>query len=177
MQKINKIVIAILISLYTISCGRGFKYTKVMEGDDYSIYYINSKKIGERVKSKLVVENITYQYHIYIGYKGRPNHIIKYGPEDREPKKILDYYRTMEFLVSDTSKNTPNYLSNEINDYYDPSFFKGRYEVTKLNRKVSPVSAKEYEMLHTIATILASKKVEFEPVDSTKVIGWFKYEF
>ena len=162
-----------------ISCGNGFKYTKIAEDKDYEIFYIDSKKIGKRVKSILTIDNKTFEYNIYIGYKGLPIHIIKYSPQGSNKKSRLDTYREMEFLVSDTSNNNPNYLNNgtNVNDYYDPTFFKGSYEVAKLKKKVSPVAAKEYEMLQKITSILTSKQVEIQTVDSAKIIGWFKYEF
>ena len=181
MQKINKIVFTFLISLHIISCGGGFKYTKIFEDKEHKIFYINSKKIGERVKSTLIVDNKTFEYNIYIGYKGLPIHIIRYTPQNSNTKSEsrLDIYREMEFLVTDTSKNYPNYLNNgtNVNDYYDPPFFKGGYEVEKLKKKVSPVLAKEYEMLQKIKSVLVSKQVEFQAIDSAKIIGWFKYEF
>jgi hypothetical protein len=177
MQKINKILLAILILSLTISCGRGFKYTKIWEEKDCQVFYINSMKLGERVKSTLTVDDETFRYNIYIGYKGLPIHIMKFREQKDDPKTLLDNFRNMEFLVSDTSKNSPNYFGNEVRGYYDEAYLVGRYALDKSKKKVSPVSAKEYEMLRKIALLLADKQVEFQPVDSLKVMGWFKYEF
>jgi glycogen debranching enzyme len=179
MQKINNASIFVSIALFLTSCGGGFKYTTIFKEEGLKISYIDSRKIGKRINSNLIIENQIFEYNIYIGYKGLPIHIIRYAPQ---PVKIknktrLDTYREMEFLITDTTKNTPNYVGNEINGYYDPTFFKGRYEVEKLKKIISPVSAKEYEMLQKIKEILITKQVEFMPIDSAKIMGWFKYDF
>ncbi len=180
MQKINNALLFISIALCVISCG-GFKYTQIFKEKELKISYIDSKKIGKRVKSSLIIRNQTFEYNIYIGNKGMPIHIIRYAPQNGKTKSEsrLDTFRGMEFLVTDTSKNYPNYSNNgiNINDYFDPAFFKGRYEVEKLKKIVSPVSVKEYEMLLKIKDVLTVKQVEFQSIDSIKTIGWFKYEF
>ncbi|MEQ1552685.1 MAG: hypothetical protein ABL929_00835 [Ferruginibacter sp.] len=181
MQKINRTFIFLLILLCLTSCGGGFKYTQIFKEKNLKISYINSKKIGERINSVLIIDSQIFRYNIYLGYKGIPLHLIRYAPQNIEVKNktLLDTYREMEFLVTDTSKNYPNYLNNRtnINDYYDPSFFRGRYDVEKLKKIISPVSAKEYAMFQKIKDVLTAKQVEFSPIDSLKVIGWFKYEF
>lgn len=161
--------------LFCVSCG-GFKYQLARKTSNLKLYYIDSKKIGKRVKAELVSNNQLTEYNIYLGYEGLPLHIIKYAPGSKTSSKDeLDFSRSQQFLVTDTLKNRPNYMGNEVNGYYyDPSIIN---KLENLPKIVSRVSPDEYAMFGEIEKLLYEKKIAFQPVNPAKVTGWFRYKF
>ena len=178
MQKISKIVLFVILFVVIKSCTIAKWHTLVKE-KDLKITFTDSKKIGKSVNADLNIDDLVFKYNIDLGYKGSQSHIIRYAPGNISNKSDgrLDDFRKMEFLVTDTAKNNPSYLGNAVNAYYDPAFFKGRYEVEKLKKILRPVSAREYKMLKQVKDVLSANQIEFQPIDSSKIIGWFKYDF
>ena len=164
-----------LVILFCSSCG-GFKYKLISNTDSLKIYYIDSKKIGKRVNAELTVANKRIDYNIYLGYEGLPIHIIRYLNTNISEKNELDFLRSQEFLITDTTKdNEPNYLGNPINGYYyDTSIYNRLNELPKV---ISTISKYEYPMFKEIEKVLLKRGVKFKGVDSSKIIGWFKYDF
>ena len=167
------------ILLFCNSCG-GFKYKLISETETLKVKYIDSKKIGERVMAELRIGNKQTEYEIHLGYAGVPLHIIRYTSSVGNAKRNdnLDFFRSMEFLVTDTIRNNnPNYLGNAVNGYYhDTSIY---MKLDKLLKVIRPVSKDEYLMFNEIKRILEKKgsRLGLQEIDSSKVLGWFKYEF
>ncbi len=172
-QKIINKTIWFIIAIVFSSCG-GFKYTVIYKEKDCKISYINSKKIGKRVNIDLVVNNDNYHYNIYLGYKGVPIHIIKTSSKKIRKHDGMDDYRNSYFLVTDTLNNDPSYLGNKINGYYRISV--PYPDVSTLKKVIQPIDSIEFATLKKVKLILDNRNVEFQIVDSTNILGWFKYE-
>ncbi len=150
------------------------------EGAEVEIIdYIGNRYHGNFINVIKGNKDVKVHYNIEVNDSGRVLHVNKYDNKYFEQRtKGLDMYRSLQLLVSDTSKNDPNFFDHAVNGYYTDTFIVNNVIFSKNPKtNLEPLSVDEQKLFNRIDSLARANNIKYLGFDTGKVLGWFKYIF
>jgi hypothetical protein len=183
---IMKIVTATFIVLFSFtSCTYTYsdrqKVLKKSNTDkDEIIKYEGSRKYGNYIEAIKKINGIKVFYNLKLSDDGKLLHVIKYyNGSTGKGRTSLDAYRDLQFLITDTSEpNEPKFFRYPVNGYYSDTFLVNNVIYNRTTKKIlTPVKKEEKELFILIDSLAKVNNIEYNRLDTSKILGWFKYIF
>ncbi len=100
-----------------------------------------------------------------------------YNNQDLESDNYRNYFRDMQMLVTDTvNRKEPKYLAYTITGYYDTlvnnTLFDPRTDIS-----VTPLIKDEMRLFYLIDSLAIQNNIKYIQIDTSKILGWFRYIF
>lgn len=176
-----RITIAIsLVSFFLNSClPSPREKRRVLERSrDEFIEYHTIKNAGNFIKAGIKINERKIYYSLSVNDNGVIMHIRKYhNDSDLNDKNYLNFFRDLEMLVTDTSKpDDPLFFAYPINGYYDTLVNNVLFS-SNTRKSLSPLLKEEVVLFSRIDSLTKIYNIKYLPVDTSKVLGWFKYIF
>lgn len=173
--------IYILLTVVFASCANTDRKVVLKSGEDTDeiIQYEGSKKHGYFINAVRSINGVKVHYNLHLTDDGRILNILKRNQKYYEnEEETLDSYRSLELLVTDTSKNNPNFFGNPINGYYSADVFNNVISDSNNSKtKLTSILQEERTLFFLIDSVTKVNDVRYIQFDTSKVLGWFKYVF
>lgn len=179
---IKQFYVYVFLAVCIIACDNSQKDILLWQNTNSKslIKYEKSEKYGNFISIVKNMNNKETNYVLRLNENGEIMQIIKLTTGIiQTQKKDLDYYRNMWCLVSDSSRDVgPSFFSYPINGLYTDTFLVNNIIFNKkTNTLFRPIDEYEKSMFILVDSITKVKDINYIQFDTSKVIGWIKYDF
>ena len=176
-----KIIGVILLALCFFSCSHTERKVQIRKGDKNEIglvEYTKIKNYGNYINAVLNSANKTAFYNLKVNDVGVIQHVLKFYKRKTAEVPNIDYFRDMQFLVTDTSElSNASFFGYPISGYFNDSIVNNVIFSKNVKAYSVPLLPEEAKLFYEIDSLVNTRKISFIMFDTSRIIGWFKYQF